>query len=147
RPRFFSPSGWRELRTAGESLLGAIRTMGQAARNDRAFRAAFHLAEWEESLLERAPRPPDVIPQARLDAFIDPATGIARLTEINGETPAGTGYADFLGELFAALPVMHRFSRDWVVTPLPGLPHLLSTLLETWRAARGVRSVPTIAIV
>lgn len=147
RPRFLSPAGWRNLAGACESLLGALRVAGEAALADRNFRAGFHLADWEEQLIDRAPRLPDLMPLARLDAFIDPDTGIARLTEINGETPAGTGYADFLGDLFLASPAMHRFARDWRVLPLPGLPHLLGTLLDTWHAVRRTRAMPTIAIV
>jgi uncharacterized circularly permuted ATP-grasp superfamily protein len=147
RPRFFSPDGWRALRRASETLLGALQTTGRAALAEPAFRAAFRLTDWEESLLERSPRLPRIMPLARLDAFLDPANGVARLTEVNGETPAGTGYADFLSDLFLALPVMRRFSEQWVVQPLPGMPHLIGALLETWQAVRSTRTVPTIAIV
>ena len=73
--------------------------------------------------------------------------GIARITEYNGETPAGTAYCDLLSELFMALPAMRPFMERWVVRPLPALPHLLNTLLETWYRFRGVRTAPMIAIV
>ncbi len=147
RPRFFSPAEWSGLRAAGDLLLRALNTAGEAALADRSFRAAFHLEQWEETLISRTPRHTAVTPLARIDAFIDPADGVPRLTEFNGETPAGTGYCDFLSDLFLALPAMRRFSAHWVVRPLPGLPHLLGTLLDTWSTASGRRSMPTIAIV
>jgi hypothetical protein len=147
RPRFLSPAEWNGRRAAGDVLLGALRTAGEAALADREFRAAFRLEEWEETLISRTPRHAAVTPLARIDAFIDPADGVPRLTEFNGETPAGTGYCDFLSDLFLALPAMRRFSERWVVRPLPGMPHLLGTLLDTWRVASGSRAVPTIAIV
>lgn len=147
RPRFFTPTEWNGLRAAGDVLLGALNTAGEAALADREFRAAFRLEQWEETLISRTPRHTAVTPLARIDAFIDPTDGVPRLTEFNGETPAGTGYCDFLAELFLALPAMRRFSEHWVVRPLPGLPHLLGTLLDTWHAASRSRAVPTIAIV
>jgi uncharacterized circularly permuted ATP-grasp superfamily protein len=147
RPRFFSPAEWRDLALAGEALLRALSRIGAVALDDAQLRAAFHLNDWEEQLIASAPRLPVLLPLSRLDTFIDPATGIARLTEVNGETPAGTGYADFLSELFLAASVMHRFAREWRVRPLPGMPHLLGTLLDTWHAVRGNHNLPTIAIV
>jgi hypothetical protein len=147
RPRFLSPAEWNGLRAAGDTLLGALRTAGEAALADREFRAAFRLAEWEETLISRTPRHTAVTPLARIDAFIDPEGGVPRLTEFNGETPAGTGYCDFLADLFLALPAMRRFSAHWVVRPLPGLPHLIGTLLDTWQVASNSRRVPSIAIV
>lgn len=147
RPRFLSPAAYDALRHASAALLGAFRTAGRAAREDAAFRRQFRLADWEETLYETAPRLPVDAPLSRLDAFIDPADGVARITEYNGETPAGTGYSDALMELFQALPAMRPFAERWVVRPLPGRGHLLNTLLETWHAFRGVRTVPTIAIV
>ena len=83
----------------------------------------------------------------RLDTFIDSDTGIPWLTEYNGETPAGTAYCDALSDLFQALPAMRSFAQQWTVRPLPGCGHLLNTLLESWHRFRGVRTLPTIAIV
>lgn len=147
RPRFLSPADYDGLRLACAPLLAAMTRAGEAALADRDFRAAFGLAEWEEALLERFPRYPSLFPLSRIDAFIDPDTGDPRLTEMNAETPAGVGYSDVLAELFLALPVMARFTRDWAVRPMPARPHLLAVLLETWRTVRGTRTAPRIAIV
>lgn len=147
RPRFLSPTQYDALRTASAALLGAFRTAGALALDDTDFRAQFRLMEWEEQLLTTAPPLHVASPLSRLDAFIDPADGIARITEYNGETPAGTGYTDVLSQLFLALPAMRPFLEQWVVRPLPALGHLQNVLLESWHRFRGVRSVPSIAIV
>ncbi len=147
RPRFLTPAEYDTLRTAAASLLGAFRTAGAMAHADADFRAQFRLAPWEETLLQTAPALHVASPLSRLDAFIDPADGIARITEYNGETPAGTGYTDALAELFLALPAMRPFQERWVVRPLPALGHLHNVLLESWHRFRGVRTIPSIAIV
>ncbi|HEY4320438.1 MAG TPA: hypothetical protein VGM77_04590 [Gemmatimonadales bacterium] len=147
RPRLIRTTEYDTLRAMCRDLLPAFRVIGEAAHTDPALRAQFRLADWEVTLLESSPRLEFLSPLSRLDAFVDPTTGIPRITEYNGETPAGTGYSDALSELFLALPAMRTFARDWTVRPLPGLPQLLATLLDTWHRFRGVRTLPTIAIV
>jgi hypothetical protein len=147
RPRFLSTAAYDTLRHASREILGALRTAGDAALAEPAFRKAFRLADWEETLLARLPRGGALMPVARLDLFMDAVTGIPRLTECNGETPAGTGYGDALTDLFLAAPPMQAFTRDWIVRPLPGLPHLAGVLLDAWHTHAGVRTTPTIAIV
>ncbi len=147
RPRFLSQASYDALAAMSRDLLGALDRIGRAALEDPALRRDFHLAEWEEQLLACAPRGDTLVPLARIDAFLDPASGTPRLTEFNGETPAGIGYSDALAELFAALPVMQRFRRDWFVRPLPTVNTLTGVLLEQWYRASGQRRLPTIAIV
>lgn len=147
RPRLLSPGQYDALRVACDDLLKAFGTIGEAALTDRAFRAQFRLTDWEETLLDSAPRLSSTSPLSRLDAFIDPAHGIPRITEYNGETPAGTAYCDALSELFLAMPAMRVFTKEWLVRPLPARQHLFNTLLETWHRFRGVRTTPSIAIV
>src|SRR5690606_15274908 len=77
----------------------------------------------------------------------DPFDGVPRLTEFNGETPAGTGYVDVLAELFLQMPVMRTFAKHWQVRPLPARHHLVAVLLECWHTVRRTRDVPTIALV
>lgn len=147
RPRFLRRAEYDALRHASRSVLDVLNLIGDAALDDALFRANFRLTDWEETLLTRMPRDRVCSPLSRIDAFIDPDTGIARLTEFNGETPAGIGYADALSELFEALPVMAMFRRDWDVRTLSAKPALLGVLLAAWHRFRGVRSMPTIAIV
>lgn len=146
RPRFLTPAQHRDLALACRDVLGALHVAGEHALADADFRAAFRLAEWEEALLARLPRHRSVAPLIRLDAFLDPHDGTPRLTEVNGETPAGPAYGDALAELFLAMPVMRTFTRDWSVRPLPASPSLLATLLACWRDA-GRTGTPRVAIV
>jgi hypothetical protein len=147
RPRLINSAEYDFLRAVCRDLLGAFNAAGEAALNDRAFRAQFRLADWEETLLESAPRLHVTSPLGRLDAFVDPSDGIPKITEYNGETPAGTAYCDALSELFLAMPAMRPFAKEWTVRPLPARNHLFNTLLDTWHQFRGVRTIPTIAIV
>ena len=147
RPRFVRAAEYDALRAMSAHLLGAFRTIGDAALADPALRAQFRLTEWEETLLAAAPRLEVLAPLSRLDAFIDPADGVARITEYNGETPAGGGYGDALTDIFQALPAMRPFVERWVVRPLPNRPNLLNVLLECWHRFRGVRTLPVLAIV
>lgn len=146
RPRFLRTTEYNALRAMSAELLGALRTAGEAAVVDSALRAQFRLTDWEETLLAAAPRLDSLCPLSRLDAFIDP-DGIPQITEYNGETPAGGGYGDALTEIFLALPAMRGFAERWQVRPLPNRPNILNVLLETWHRFRGVRSLPSIAIV
>lgn len=147
RPRFLRAAEYDALRAVSSDLLGAFRLAGEAAHADVQFRRQFHLADWEVTLLESSPRLRSLAPLSRLDAFIDPADGIPRITEYNGETPAGTAYCDALSELFLAMPAMRPFAERWSVRPLPARNHLFNVLLETWHQFRGVRTPPAIAIV
>jgi hypothetical protein len=147
RPRLLRAAEYDVLRTTCRDLLGAFAVIGDAAQSDREFRQQFHLADWEITLLESAPRLATQAPLSRLDAFVDPADGVPRITEYNAETPAGTAYCDALSELFLAMPAMRAFAARWTVRPLPARNNLLSVLLETWHRFRGVRTLPAIAIV
>lgn len=147
RPRFLRTAEYDALRKLSRRLLGAFRAIGAAALADPELRAQFRLTDWEETLLASAPRLDVLAPLSRIDAFIDPDDGVARITEYNGETPAGGGYGDALTEIFQALPMMRSFTERWVVRTLPNRPNILNVLLETWHRFRGVRTLPVIAIV
>jgi hypothetical protein len=147
RPRFLRQASYDALAVMSRDLLGALTRIGTAALDDPVLRRDFRLTDWEERLLAEFPRGPVMAPLSRIDAFIDPEDGVPRLTEFNGETPAGLGYGDALSDLFAVLPVMAAFRRDWFVRPLPATPTLVATLLTCWRRFSGQRTIPTIAIV
>lgn len=147
RPRFLRAAEYDALRAVSADLLGAFRCAGEAAHADVEFRRQFRLADWEITLLESSPRLPALSPLSRLDAFIDQADGVPRITEYNGETPAGTAYCDALADLFLAMPAMRPFAKRWSVRPLPARNHLFNVLVDTWHQFRGVRTPPRIAIV
>ena len=139
RPRLIRGEEYDFLRAVCRDLLGAFRTAGETALHDRAFRAQFRLADWEETLLESAPRLHVTSPLGRLDAFVDPTDGIPKITEYNGETPAGTAYCDALSELFLArMPAMRPFAKRWtVLAAARRCNHLFNTLLDTWHQFPG----------
>lgn len=147
RPRFVRLNQYNEMRRMSARLLGAFRAIGEAAHVDPVLRAQFRLNDWEETLITTSPRLDTLAPLSRLDAFLDPVAGVPRITEYNGETPAGGGYGDALTEIFQALPIMRKFTEKWTVRPLPNRLNILNVLLETWHRFRGVRTLPTIAIV
>jgi len=147
RPRFLSRAQYALLQTRCAVLLRALGKIYEAALARPDFLDQFGLEPWEEELLrgDRSPGPPN--PLSRIDAFFDPAGRTFRITELNGETPAGPGYGDALSEIFLTMPVTAAFARDWVLWPLPVRHRVLRTLLEVWRRFSGRRDAPALAIV
>lgn len=148
RPRLTSRMELDLLMRRVAVLMGAFNRSYEAAMLDPELRAQFRLEEWEEEIIHWDPRYREPSPTSRLDAFIFDDTGELRLTEYNAETPAGAAYNDALLEVFADLPAMREFEREWQVQPLPCRHGVLHALLEAWRQFRGRRGErPTIAIV
>jgi len=145
RPRFLTPAQYRLLRDRCAILLRAFDRVYQAARENRALRQQFGLADWEESFLERDPGFPEPSPLSRIDAFYLPDDGVFHLTEYNAETPAGAAYGDALAEAFLALPVLRQFSREFEVRPLfsrHNVLHALQGAYQQWRSSRGGGGAP-----
>lgn len=147
RPRFLGREQYARLRRRLGVLLGAFRRASDAALADRAFRAQFGLADWEESLLTSLPAPRTPSPLSRVDAFFTEGEGGLKITEYNAETPAGAAYSDALAELFLALPAGAAFQRRWRLTPLPGRQGVLHALLAAHRERFGRAETPAVAIV
>ena len=145
RPRFLLPEQYRFLQASTALLLGAFRRAFEAGLAAAGVRRQFRLAEWEESLIGVDPGFRDPSPTSRLDLFYLPEAGEARLTEYNGETPAGIGYGDALAEIFLDLPVMHRFLAAHDVRMLPAQHGVLRVLLDAWRQWGGT-GTPRIGI-
>jgi uncharacterized circularly permuted ATP-grasp superfamily protein len=146
RPRFLTPAQYRELRRGIGTLMRAFLRAHEAAMADPAFRAQFHLLDWEEELVAHDPGFRSPCPTSRLDAFYDPADASLRFTEYNAETPAAPAYMDVLTEVFLALPVMGEFLRTHVVHPLPARHGALHALLRAYREWSGRRETPRIGI-
>jgi len=145
RPRFLLPAQYRDLQSRAATLLAAFGRAHDAGLSDARVRRQFRLADWEETLIADEPGFRDPSPTSRFDFFYLPDSGEARLTEYNGETPAGAGYGDALAEIFLDLPVMHRFLQDYDVRTLPTQHSVLRVLLDAWRQWGGVEP-PRIAI-
>ncbi len=143
RPRFMSAGQYHALRRSVASVMPAFDRIYQVALADRAFRAQFGLAEWEEALLQVDPRIAAPSPTARMDTFL--TADALWFTEYNAETPAAPAYNDLLSEVFFGLPIMRRFERHYEVRPLPGRHHVLHVLLDAYEQWGG-RERPRMAI-
>lgn len=66
---------------------------------------------------------------ARVDTFIE--NGVARVVEINAESPAGMGYARALHKVFAADPMVAGLGPLWAPDPLTSAVDAVSGLCTT----------------
>ncbi len=145
RPRFLTPAHYAFLRQAMRAILRVFDKAFQAALAAPSIRAQFHLADWEEQLIQVEPGFRSPSPTSRMDTFFVPADGTLKLVEYNAETPAGVAYNDALTEVFSTLPIMQRFEGRYEVRPLPVRHQVLHVLLDAYRQWGG-RERPTIAI-
>ncbi len=152
RPRFLTRDQYARIQDAGAAIAQAFNRPHEAAVEDPAVRAQFHLADWEESWMEdlkelRVPAAAWPSPLSRYDAFFDQDEKGLKFTENNAETPAGSEYGDVLGELFLGMSAMGAFLRRYDVRFLPSRPSVLDTLLASWRIARRTYDLPVIGII
>jgi len=84
-------------------------------------------------------------PLSRLDSFLTPSS--YQYVELNAETPAGSSYADTLGEVFLEIPLVRRFQERWRLRPFHTGRRLLATLVGCYREAGGRDEHPSIAVV
>jgi hypothetical protein len=152
RPRFLAPEHYRFLRSRCAVLLRAFGRAYRAALASDVVRRQFGLVEWEEELVQLDPGFSEPSPTSRIDAFYFPEQRSLRVTEYNGETPAGSAYNDALSEAFLTLPVMRRFLRRFDVRPVAARHGVLNVLYEAYsqwgggRGGGGGRTAPRIGI-
>ena len=147
RPRFLTPSQYRLVRERCRLLLRAFDAAWTAAMTDPAVFAQFRLEAWETELVGSDPGRTAPSSLSRIDAFFNQAGSDFRVTEYNGETPAGSAYGDALSEIFLSLPSTREFLRTHLMWGLPARHHVLHALLDAWFAWSGRREAPSIAIV
>src|SRR4029077_10382925 len=70
-----------------------------------------------------------------------------KFAEYNGESPAGSGYAETLAEIFRELPVMGTFEQKFDVQSYPLSAKLLEALVMSYTDWGGTSKSPQIAIV
>ncbi|HEU0013001.1 MAG TPA: hypothetical protein VFQ45_04925 [Longimicrobium sp.] len=146
RPRMLTPAQYRWIRGRIRTLMRAYVKIHERALVDDAFRAQFHLLDWEEEVIRFDPGFRSPAPTSRLDTFFDSAAQSLLVTEYNAETPAGPAYMDELSEVFLALPVAGEFTRTHVLHPLPARPGVMHTLLRAYHEWSGNRELPRIGI-
>jgi len=147
RPHFVAEDDFARIRAACETVWSAIQKVKDAAIEDDSIIDDLGLTEIERELVLIDPGYRAVSPTARLDSFLTDSA--YSFVELNGESPAGIGYADAAYEIFSRLPVMNRFSEFYNLRPLYGRRFLLDVLLDSYEEFLGRKpdSVPQIAIV
>ncbi len=145
RPFFISESD--EARSAGVTEM--IAALGErvipAALADGGLLAQFGLSEEEERLARIEPGYAFASTASRLDSFLLPDS--LQFAEYNAESPAGPGYSETLGELFAQMEVMKRFEKRYDARAYSSMALLLKALLASYRDWGGKEPSPQIAIV
>src|ERR1700724_89974 len=145
RPFFLSPEDEARVRPVAETIAELGERVALAALADDKLFAQFHLRP-EEARLARLPGGNGRVSTAsRLDAFLLPES--LKFAEYNGESPAGAGYSETLGEIFSALPVMAQFSKRYEVHSYPLSAKLLDALVLSYLDWGGTTKRPQIAIV
>jgi hypothetical protein len=145
RPFFLSPQDEDRVRAVAETIAELGERVALAALADEKLFAQFHLRP-EEARLARLPGGNGRVSTAsRLDAFLLPES--LKFAEYNGESPAGAGYSETLGDIFSELPVMGQFSKRYAVHSYPLSAKLLDALVQSYVDWGGTSKRPQIAIV
>jgi hypothetical protein len=145
RPFFLSPQDEDRVRPVAETIAGLGERVAVAALANEKLFAQFHLRP-EEARLARLPGGNGRVSTAsRLDAFLLPES--LKFAEYNGESPAGAGYSETLGEIFSELLVMAQFSKRYAVHSYPLSAKLLDALVLSYLDWGGKSKRPQIAIV
>ncbi|HEX3543957.1 MAG TPA: hypothetical protein VHT31_05470, partial [Candidatus Acidoferrum sp.] len=145
RPFFLSPQDEERVRPVAETIAELGERVALAALADEKLFAQFHLRP-EEARLARLPGGNGRASTAsRLDAFLLPES--LKFAEYNGESPAGAGYSETMGEIFRALPMMRQFSKRFEIHSYPLSAKLLDALLLSYLDWGGKNKRPQIAIV
>jgi hypothetical protein len=145
RPFFLTPQDEDRVRPVAETIAELGERLALAALADEKLFAQFHLRP-EEARLARLPGGNGRVSTAsRLDAFLLPES--LKFAEYNGESPAGAGYSETLGEIFSGLPLMAHFSKHCQVHSYPLSAKLLDALVLTYIDWGGKSKRPQIAIV
>jgi len=145
RPFFLSPQDEGRVRPVAETIAELGERVALAALADEKLFAQFRLRP-EEARLARLPGGNGRISTtSRLDAFLLPES--LKFAEYNGESPAGAGYSETLGEIFSQPPLMAQFSKRYDVHGYPLSAKLLDALVLSYIDWGGKSKRPQIAIV
>lgn len=145
RPFFLTPDDERRMRRAAETIAALGERVAQAALESPALLADLGVTDAERRLIRIDPGYGRASTASRLDAFLLPDS--LHFAEYNAESPAGPAYAERLGELFDAMPLMARFKQGRRVAFRHPVAALLDALLASYREWGGRASPPTVGIV
>ncbi len=145
RPFFLDAADETRVRVAGEAIAAIGERVIEASLADPALLAQVGLTEAEERLVRIDPGYKRASTASRLDSFLLPDS--LMFAEYNAESPAGLGYSQTLGEIFAALPLMDRFRKQHRAETRPIMESMLEALLASYKDWGGTANPPQIAIV
>ena len=143
RPQILTRKRYEQAVGAAHGVCSALATLEKALLRDDALRAELALDPEEERLAMTDPGFRSSSPSARLDSFF---ADEVRFVEYNAESPAGMAYSDNLADVFARLPAMKAFRRQFRGRFLPTRARQLRSMLRAFGEwDRGAK--PAIAIV
>jgi hypothetical protein len=127
RPQFVDGRTWTSMTTGATRLVRLAERVASTAFEGRLEALFDFLGAPEEhrALLRLAPRGPDVS-LSRVDAFIG-SSGVSFI-EINSDAPAGFGYADRMGEVFAQIPWIASMLESGAISTLGSIDALVAEL-------------------
>src|ERR1700730_18281518 len=145
RPFFLSPEDEPRVRVVAETIADFGERVVTGAVTDANIFAQLHLRHEEERLARLPAGYGRASTASRLDAFLLPES--LKFAEYNGESPAGGGYAEALGEIFLELPMMAKFAKRFEVHGYPLSAKLLDALILSYFDWGGTSKRPQMAIV
>jgi hypothetical protein len=145
RPFFLDERDDARVRVVAETIAALGERVVDAAMKSKEVLSQFGLRPEEERLVAIEPGYARASTASRLDAFLLPDS--LQFAEYNGESPAGLGYSETLGEVFAEMPPMVRFREIFNTRTYPLMASILEALLASYREWGGTANPPQIAIV
>ena len=143
RPKFLSRSEYLYLSYVTSILMGVFRRLAGEVLTTPALQEFMNLSADEMRLIAPEPLCPDPCAFARLDSF-QTDRGF-QFVELNGEAPAGAGFADQTAGILREHPVISELGRRTPLEWISAREGVLGGLLTAWRIA-GKTSLPTILI-
>jgi uncharacterized circularly permuted ATP-grasp superfamily protein len=143
RPQILTRRRYEQAVVAAEGVYGALAALEKAVLKDAGLRRELGLEAEEERLAMADPGFRSSSPSVRLDSFF---ADEVRFVEYNAESPAGMAYSDNLAAVFARLPVMKAFRKQFRGRFLPTRSRQLKAMLRAFRQW-GKGDKPVMAIV
>ena len=143
RPQLMTRNRYDRAVAAAEGVHSALTALEKAVLGNPELRRELGLEAEEERLAMADPGFKYSSPSVRLDSFF---ADEVRFVEYNAESPAGMAYSDNLAAIFAGLPVMKAFRKQFRGAFMPTRRRQLRAMLNAFRQwGKGAR--PAIAIV
>lgn len=143
RPQLMTRKRYERAVSAAQGVYSALAALEKAILRDEELRRELGLEPEEERLAMAEPGFRHSSPSVRLDSFF---ADEVRFVEYNAESPAGMAYSDNLAAIFAGLPVMKAFRKQFRGAFMPTRRRQLRSMLRAF-GQWGKGATPVIAIV